>query len=100
MISTGCQRKPEFQSLILPYPVIFFWLKSACHGVFTPKQEFSIVHSQIYMAFINQKKCAHCPKHFISLHYFKQHTRCDPETQYFSEKASGRRSPDRVFAAV
>ena len=71
-----------------------FRLKSVCHGVFTPTQEFSIMRSQKYILSINWKKYVQCPRCFISLHYFKQHIRCDQKTQYFLEKSSGRCSSE------
>lgn len=59
-----------------------------------------LVHSQIYMVFMNWRKYVQCPKCFISLHHFKQHTRCDQKTQYSSEKSSGRRSPERGLCST
>lgn len=59
----------------------------------------STMNSQMYILFINWKKSVQSLKwfgflFFFSLGGFKQQIRCDQKTQCFSEKSSGRCSPE------
>lgn len=77
-----------------PYP----WLFGSSLLVLVYLLLFSTMPSQMYILFINWKKSVQSSKcfgfFFFSLRSFKQQTKCDQKTQYFSEKSSGRCSPE------